>query len=109
MAKSSTASNRYNTPVSRYTVRPHCASASRHSVNAWTAIAVYAALPLYIVLMRRVSSPELDRELAGPHASTSVTRAPRRNSESAVQPPNAPAPTTTMCGAEGLRDIDSVG
>src|SRR5712691_622325 len=50
--------------------------------------------------MTRVSPPELARALPGPQASTSVTRAPpplrRRNS--AVQPPNAPAPTTAMCG-----------
>src|SRR6185369_5808758 len=45
--------------------------------------------------MTRVSPPELARALPGPHASTSVTRAPRRCSSSAVQPPKAPAPTTT--------------
>src|SRR5262249_25198724 len=42
--------------------------------------------------------PELARELPGPQASTSVTRAPRRRSISAVQPPNAPAPTTVTDG-----------
>src|SRR5881397_3163387 len=47
--------------------------------------------------MTRVSPPELARELPGPQASTSVTRAPRRSRWSAVQPPNAPAPTTTTC------------
>src|SRR5438105_15182090 len=50
--------------------------------------------------MRRVSSPELDREFPAPHASTKVTRTPLRSSDSAVHPPNAPAPTTTMCGAD---------
>src|SRR6266850_7910302 len=45
--------------------------------------------------MTRVSPPELARELPGPQASSSVTRAPPRNRWSAVQPPNAPAPTTT--------------
>src|ERR1700716_4099248 len=48
--------------------------------------------------MTRVSPPELARELPGPQASTSVTRAPWRRRNSAVQPPNAPAPTTAMCG-----------
>src|SRR5712664_4244366 len=48
--------------------------------------------------MTRVSPPELARELPGPQASTSVTRAPWRRRNSAVQPPNAPAPTTTMRG-----------
>src|SRR6187551_810255 len=48
--------------------------------------------------MTRVSPPELARELPGPHASTSVTRAPPRRRYSAVQPPNAPAPTTTTEG-----------
>src|SRR6266511_2033141 len=46
----------------------------------------------------RVSPPELARELPGPQASTSVTRAPWRRRNSAVQPPNAPAPITAMCG-----------
>src|SRR5690349_7686737 len=45
--------------------------------------------------MTRVSPPELAREFPGPHASTRVTRAPRRRSMRAVHPPNAPAPTTT--------------
>src|SRR5204862_7418359 len=35
--------------------------------------------------------------VARPHASTRVTRAPRRSRCRAVQPPNAPAPTTTTC------------
>src|SRR5690242_5235435 len=48
--------------------------------------------------MTRVSPPELARAWPGPHASTSVTCAPRRRSSSAVQPPNAPAPTTTTRG-----------
>src|SRR5258705_1596616 len=48
--------------------------------------------------MTRVSPPELARELPGPQASTSVTRAPWRRRNSAVQPPNAPAPITAMCG-----------
>src|SRR6266702_1737821 len=47
--------------------------------------------------MTRVSPPELARELPGPQASSSVTRAPRRRRYSPVQPPNAPAPTTTTC------------
>src|SRR5438132_13488244 len=50
--------------------------------------------------MTRVSPPELDRELPGPHESMSVTCAPRRRRCSAVHPPNAPAPTTTMRGAD---------
>ena len=42
----------------------------------------------------RVSPPELAREFAGPQASSKVTVAPFLRSSSAVQPPNAPAPTT---------------
>src|SRR3989442_8708265 len=45
-----------------------------------------------------VSPPELALELAGPKESISVTRAPRRTRCSAVQPPKAPAPTTTTRG-----------
>src|SRR5215469_1213562 len=44
--------------------------------------------------MMRVSPPELAREFPGPHASNNVTFAPFLSSSSAVQPPNAPAPTT---------------
>src|SRR5207248_292656 len=44
--------------------------------------------------------PELERELPGPQASTSVTFAPACRRCSAVQPPNAPAPTTVMRGLE---------
>src|ERR1700746_1336351 len=52
--------------------------------------------------MMRVSPPELARELPGPQASTSVTCAPIRRRWRAVQPPKAPAPTTTTLGfAEG--------
>src|SRR5580765_4418402 len=47
--------------------------------------------------MTRVSPPELARSLPAPQASTSVTRAPPRSRCRAVQPPNAPAPTTTTC------------
>src|SRR5579863_8035629 len=47
----------------------------------------------------RVSPPELARELPGPQASSRVTRAPRRQSQSANQPPKAPAPTTATRGA----------
>src|SRR5512145_309187 len=56
--------------------------------------------------MTRVSPPELERACPGPQASISVTCAPRRSSSSAVHPPNAPAPTTTMRGelAEGRMD-----
>src|SRR6185503_11284097 len=54
--------------------------------------------------MTRVSPPELARAFPGPHASTSVTRAPRRRSSSAVQPPNAPAPTTTTRGPAGCAE-----
>src|SRR4051812_36477808 len=46
--------------------------------------------------MMRVSPPELDFELPGPHASIKVTRAPPRKRCSAVQPPNAPAPITAI-------------
>src|SRR3954463_111648 len=53
--------------------------------------------------MTRVSPPELDRLLPGPHASMSVTMAPRRRSASAVHPPNAPAPTTTTFTAYGRK------
>src|SRR5260370_40859647 len=52
--------------------------------------------------MTLVSPPELAREFPGPHASRSVTRAPWRRRNNAVQPPNAPAPTTTMSGCLGL-------
>src|SRR2546422_881671 len=48
--------------------------------------------------MIRVSPPELARELPGPQASISMTRAPRRTRCNAVQPPNAPAPTTAPRG-----------
>src|SRR5215212_9114428 len=48
--------------------------------------------------MTRVSPPELERRLPGPHESTSVTSAPRESRFSAVQPPKAPAPTTTIRG-----------
>src|ERR1700687_6009567 len=47
--------------------------------------------------MTRVSPPEEARELPGPHASTSVTRAPERRRDRAVWPPKAPAPTTATC------------
>src|SRR5438046_7904028 len=50
--------------------------------------------------MTRVSPPLLARGLPAPQASTSVTRAPRRRSISAVQPPNAPAPITATCGPD---------
>src|SRR5579864_3763785 len=48
--------------------------------------------------MMRVSPPELARELPGPHASSKVTLAPFRSRWIAVQPPNAPAPTTATWG-----------
>ncbi len=46
----------------------------------------------------RVSSPDVDRALPAPYASTIVTFAPILRRLSAVQPPHAPAPTTTMSG-----------
>src|SRR5256885_8897559 len=54
--------------------------------------------------MTRVSPPELARELPGPQASTRVTFAPFRNRWRAVQPPNAPAPTTTTLGPRAERE-----
>src|ERR671935_1805546 len=57
--------------------------------------------PLYTPRMTRVSPPDDARECPAPHASTSVTRIPARRSASAVQPPNAPAPTTTTCSLGG--------
>src|SRR5690242_42761 len=48
--------------------------------------------------MMRVSPPELAREFPGPHASSNVTWVPFRSRWRAVQPPNAPAPTTAMWG-----------
>src|SRR3954466_7972160 len=48
----------------------------------------------------RVSPPELAREFPGPQASINVTLAPRRVSQSAVHPPNAPAPITAMRGPD---------
>src|ERR1700682_4931423 len=48
--------------------------------------------------MTRVSPPELARELPGPQASRGGTRAPRRTSSSAENPPKAPAPTTATWG-----------
>src|SRR5262245_49460420 len=48
----------------------------------------------------RVSSPDVERELPGPSMSTSVTLAPMRRRLSAVHPPQAPAPTTTMLELE---------
>src|SRR6185369_12654028 len=51
--------------------------------------------------MMRLSPPELARELPGPQASTSVTCAPIRKRWRAVQPPKAPAPTTTTFGFTG--------
>ena len=53
--------------------------------------------------MTRVSPPELARACPGPHASTRVTRAPFRSSDSAVYPPKTPAPTTTICCACAAR------
>src|SRR6266566_470841 len=53
--------------------------------------------------MTRVSPPELERVLPAPQASTSVTCAPRCSRCSAVQPPKAPAPTTTTRGLEVLK------
>src|SRR5688572_12168845 len=52
----------------------------------------------YTPRMTRVSPPELARELPGPQASTSVTRAPPLRSDSAENAPNTPAPTTTTRG-----------
>jgi hypothetical protein len=54
----------------------------------------------YVARIVRVSPPELAREFPGPHASSSVTRAPLCTRLSAVQPPNAPAPTTITEGAD---------
>jgi len=51
--------------------------------------------------MIRVSPPDEERELPGPHASSRVTRAPLRSRQSAVQPPKAPAPMTAICGLVG--------
>src|SRR6185436_19300160 len=48
--------------------------------------------------MTRVSPPELARELPAPQGSRSVTRAPARRSQRAVQPPKAPAPRTATWG-----------
>src|SRR6266850_3352730 len=48
--------------------------------------------------MTRVSPPDEAREFPGPQASRSTTRAPRRTRWRAVQPPNAPAPTTATRG-----------
>src|SRR3990170_219898 len=56
--------------------------------------------------MTRVSPPELASPFPGPHASSRVTRAPRRNRCNAVQPPNAPAPTTMTCGLGRVRTQD---
>src|SRR5262252_5548240 len=50
----------------------------------------------YVPRMMRVSPPELAREFPGPHASSNVTCAPFLSNSSAVQPPNAPAPTTIV-------------
>src|SRR4051812_21850185 len=44
--------------------------------------------------MRRLSPPELARECAGPHASTSSTDRPARRRCQAIQAPNAPTPIT---------------
>ena len=52
----------------------------------------------YDVRTPRVSSPDVDRELPGPHVSMSVTRAPIFRRWYAVHPPNAPAPMTAMSG-----------
>src|SRR4029434_11351777 len=69
----------------------------------------------YVARMTRVSPPELARGVPGPQASSSVTFAPRRRRNSAVQPPNAPAPTTTTfilargdC-PDSARAIDTAG
>src|SRR5207302_9067174 len=48
--------------------------------------------------MTRVSPPELERGLPGPHASMRSTCAPRLARCSAVQPPKAPLPITTTRG-----------
>src|SRR5215469_9845083 len=55
--------------------------------------------------MMRVSPPELAREFPGPHASNNVTFAPFLSSSSAVQPPNAPAPTTMTELREELPNV----
>src|SRR5688572_24587306 len=54
--------------------------------------------------MTRVSPPELERALPGPHASISSTFAPRLRRCSAVHPPNAPAPMTTTRGADFVKN-----
>src|ERR1043165_9428721 len=59
--------------------------------------------------MIRVSPPELERELPGPQASSRVTRAPRRCSSRAVQPPKAPAPMTAMWGEADIPLYRSLG
>lgn len=48
----------------------------------------------------RVSPPDDERELPGPQASISVTRAPRSIRWSAVHPPKAPAPMTATWGLD---------
>src|SRR5260221_10427014 len=50
--------------------------------------------------MTRVSPPELERALPGPHESIRSTRAPSPRRCRAVQPPKAPAPTTATRGLE---------
>src|SRR5688572_13651844 len=58
----------------------------------------------------RVSSPEVERALPGPYASTSVTLRPRWRRLSAVKLPQAPAPmTTTSDAAVADRTPDECG
>ena len=72
----------------------------------------------YVARMIRVSPPELARACPGAQASTRVTLAPNRRSDSAVHPPNAPAPKTTTRGLfprtgtkgfKGMMTADSAG
>src|SRR6185369_2146363 len=57
----------------------------------------------------RVSSPDVDRELPGPYASTSVTLAPRRRRFMAVKLPHPPAPMTTTSGDAVVDRLELAG
>src|SRR5215467_8354812 len=56
----------------------------------------------------RVSSPDVDRALPGPYASTSVTLTPCLRRLYAVKLPHRPAPTTTTSGDAEAERTDRV-
>src|SRR5580704_2638901 len=93
-------------PLRKKSFRFHRRSYSCQSCSARDTIFTYKtwAGP-YVARIVRVSPPELAREFPGPHASSNVTFAPLCTRWSAVQPPNAPAPTTMTDGVDELENF----